>query len=275
MRARSFALECRLPGSERGANRGTHLLCAGSFTRCAENCTPRLSPHRCSCIETPLSCLAATHNPDYKRTPFMASLSFTQPWPRALRAMSHACGMDEDRRSRTVRGMLRLAWELVTRDRGQVLAVQPTLRGMLRWAWELVTRDRSSAVQKAVRTSPHRTHRTPRNGKAASVAQALQIPSSSLRSCAVPFTANDVQFTDGSLHPVRVARRPLISPARRSALSARRLVASGPARVQVCARLEATGLGCAALSSDFVFPSPQHSHNGRTSSHFLARKEGL
>lgn len=231
----------------------------------------------------------------------MASLSFTQPWPRALRAMSHACAMGEGKRSRTLRGMLRLAWELVTRDRGQVLAVQPTLRGMLRWAWELVTRDRSSAVQKAVRTSTHRTPRTSptsRNGRAASVAQALQTPSSSLRSCAASLTANDVDSTGQSLLAIRscaratrrpylitsqaapyaracAERRPLISPARRPAFSARRQVASGPARVQVLARLGATGLGCVGLSSDFVFPSPQHSHNGRTSSHFLARKEGL
>lgn len=97
------------------------------------------------------------------------------PWcPGAVWRTGHACSGARC----TVRGMLRWAWELITRDRQQEMkSARRTLRGMLRLAWELITRDRRAAdiaaqtsiqggavpamVPALLTVSPSRSPRTP------------------------------------------------------------------------------------------------------------------
>ena len=76
----------------------------------------------------------------------MSSLVLDQQSPGAMWRTGHACSGARC----TVRGMLRWAWELITRDRQQEgKSARRTLRGMLRLAWELITRDRRAAFKAA------------------------------------------------------------------------------------------------------------------------------
>ena len=242
-----------------GAYARSHHTCAGCFTRvCGELHTQKST-----------ICRAESHfrawpdaAPEIIRSSSMASLPSHQSWSCAVR--SHACSGAQ----RTLRGMLRLAWELITRDRREGLSsARRTLRGMLRLAWELITRDPRSG-RMAVRASSC-------DGLVQSVAQGLLFGSSGRSPRESSFSAHTVDPTAGSLPPSAGVRRPSIAPARRPAIAPARRPATSAWRQRVMTSRVASGPARVAPSSDSLFPSPQHSFHGRTASHFLARKEGL
>ncbi len=281
MRFQRFLLDsARSSGIGRGAYGRSHPTCAGCFTRvCGELHTQKSTIRRAESHFRAWPDAA----PEIIRSSSMASLPSQQSWPCAARRAGHACPGTR----RTLRGMLRLAWELITRDRRDGWkGARRTLRGMLRLAWELITRDPRSG-RLAARTSP----RDGADGTVQSVAQGLLFGSSGQSPRESSFSADTVDPTAGSLSSSAGGRRPAIAPARRPAIAPARRPAIAPARrpaiaparrpatsawrQRVITSRVASGPARETSSSDSLFPSPQHSFHGRTASHFLARKEGL
>lgn len=178
--------------------------------RCAEICTPWLPPAQARIPRWFCRFLAwLCHATETIRSFPMPSLSSPEWCPRAIWRAGHACSGARC----TVRGMLRWAWELITRDRQQEMrSARRTLRGMLRLAWELITRDRRAALLAAQAQS--------QGGNERATARALR-DSSRRTYRRVPLTIDNVDLTSG-------VRRPLNSPASRPVALGMRAVAFRP-----------------------------------------------